>query len=234
MKSFIRQNIIEENRKDTSFDSSTTSRIDIDKYIFNGINKKYNTPCKVIHLENINSIDLCRQIAKKNPLISSTKIVLLNSRNNQEEIMIRTDMVKTGVIEDNGVYSTRVLNIIRDKDYKKINAVDIVKIKCITITPVIQPKLKREMDRLYKTYLLEEEYKRMYNMLFYYFDIANQMDCKILVIDNVGIDGYYRNPFEDILIMIKEMITKYRYCFNEIYLCFDDPYKKLPKIINFI
>lgn len=235
MKTFTRYKIYEENKSDLTFESTQSIKLEQSEYPFEGIIKRFKIPCYIRLCKDMNSIDVCIDILNnKKGAINPTDILLVNSRNNEEEIKLRTDMLKTGIGED-GIYFTRFINITRDKAYNKISQ-PFKSVSMLTFTPSIKtPSFKRVNGLNHKTYSNEIELSGMKRDIQFVFNIANKLEASVIIFEMVGCENGYNHPLEDIIHFIKECIMIYKFSFREVVLCFkDNKFGNIKQIVDML
>jgi len=216
MKTNRKFRLFHDNKKLPS--TSQTTQINPQDFRFDGIQKRYRTACMLELLQDATGLDVIRSLD-----VSSTDVLLVNSGNNEEEILLKTNALATGLkMDEDGIFYTREVQIRRDQNYD-LKEDGGKKFSLLTCRPRIKiPQYSCPEDLPYKTYLLDHERNETMTYVSCIFQIGYKLEVKILVLENIGCSNGYLHPMEVILGFLKENVEKYKFCFEKIYFCFRD------------
>lgn len=200
--------------------TSQTTQITQQDFRFDGIQKRHRNACSLELKQNTSCLDVIECIGG---VVSSTDVLVVNSGNNEEEILLKTNALATGLkMDEDGIFYTREVQIKRDQNYDLQDEGE-KSFSLLTYRPRIKiPQYSCPEDLPHKTYLLDHEREDMMTYVSSLFQIAYKLEVKILVLENIGCSNGYLHPMEDVLGFLKQNVEKYKFCFEKIIFCFQD------------
>lgn len=213
--------ILQEN-KNSSFTSNSIVFLESHSHCLQNPIPKKKTKCQVEVTTLKSAFDVLHDSSKM--LYTPSDILLVNSGNNQEEVFLRTNALATGLADEHSslIYYTRFVDLIRNSNYEIVQ--NRIQFSLLTMYPKTKiPKFTTRKGIAYKTYLDETERNDMSLFISKIFAIANSLEIKVLILQDVACSNGYMHPKEEIFSFIKENILKHRHsCFEKIFLCFKE------------